>query len=341
MLAFKKYRQKLRWSEFWNRAKGRFVAARGLAGEFLAYAVVRMLVAVIQTLPLDMGDSLCRGLAWVAAGPLRIRRQATEHNLQQVFPGADASQRKALTLAMWHHLLLMVFEIAWAQRRLHRTNWSQHVRFRDNRKMLRYALANRPTVMVTGHYGNFEIGGYVSGLMGLSTLTIARRLDNRFLHRWVERFRGAKGQHMVDKEGCAVEVERHLAEGGILSLLADQHAGPKGCWVDFMGVPASCHKALALFSLSSGAPMLVTCTRRLESRPMQFELACYGDADPNEKGAAQCASVRALTEWYNERLAIAIDQSVEQYWWLHRRWRQPPEKVAKRLEKKRTSKLAA
>ena len=59
--------------------------------------------------------------------------------------------------------------------------------------MLQYMLSDRPVVMVTGHFGNFEIAGYTSGLMGISSLAIARRLDNRFLHRWVEQFRSSKG----------------------------------------------------------------------------------------------------------------------------------------------------
>ena len=84
-------------------------------------------------------------------------------------------------------------------------------------------------------------------------------LDTAQFRQNVEQFRGAKGQQMVDKDGCAAVVERRLREGGMLSLLADQHAGNKGCWVDFLGVPASCHKALALFSLGSSAPM---CRRR-------------------------------------------------------------------------------
>jgi KDO2-lipid IV(A) lauroyltransferase len=307
-------------------------AAR-LSCDFFAYSIVRLLVAVIQTLPLDMGDSVCRGLAWLVSGPLKIRQNVTEENLKRIFPDADAESRQRLSFAMWHHLLLMVCEIAWAQRRLHRTNWSKHVAFRDNRLMLRYVLSDRPVVTVTGHFGNFEIGGYVSGLMGVSTLAIARQLDNSFLHRWVERFRGAKGQHIVDKEGCAGEVEQHLQDGGVLALLADQHAGPKGCWVEFLGVPASCHKALALFSLSSQAPMVVVSTRRVEGKPMQFECRSTGVADPLHDSEGVCASVTTLTNWYNDRLAIAIDEAVEQYWWLHRRWRTPPERVARRLNR--------
>jgi KDO2-lipid IV(A) lauroyltransferase len=304
--------------------------------DFAAYCAVRLLIAVIQTLPLDMGDTICRGLAWLVTGPLRIRHQVTEHNLERVFPDSDARSREQLDFAMWHHLLLMVCEIAWAQRRLHLTNWSQHVTFRQNRQILRYMLDTRPVLTVTDHFGNFEIGGYITGLMGVNTLTIARQLDNRFIHRWVERFRGAKGQHMVDKDGCANEVNDHLEQGGILALLADQYAGPKGCWVDFLGVPASCHKALALFSLGSQAPMLVGVTRRIDGRPMQFEMSCAGVADPANDTEGVCGSVQKLTQWYCDRLGSSVGQSVEQYWWLHRRWRTPPEKAV-RLMKKRAA----
>ncbi|KAA1259523.1 Lipid A biosynthesis lauroyl acyltransferase [Rubripirellula obstinata] len=303
-----------------------------LAIDFAAYSVVRMLVAVIGTLPVDMGDSMCRFIAWLAAGPLSIRKKQTDHNLDLIFPSATADQRKRLTFAMWHHLLLMVCEIAWAQRRLHLSNWHEHVTFRNNKQMLRYMLSDRPMVMVTGHFGNFEIGGYTSGLMGINTLAIARRLDNRFLHRWVEQFRSAKGQLMVDKVGCAQRVDRHLADGGILSLLADQHAGEKGCWVDFMGAPASCHKALALFSLTQQAPMVVVSTRRVGGKPMQFEASCIAIADP-EIDTEICSGMKSLTQWYNAQLAEAVAEAPEQYWWLHRRWRKPPAKVAKRLAK--------
>lgn len=311
-----------------------------LVKEFAAYALVRLIVAVIQTLPLDMGNSVCQATARLLTGPLSVRRKVVQGNLQRVFPDATDQERQQLTLAMWHHLLLMGCEVAWAQRRLHLSNWGQYVGFRNSRTTLRGLLSTRPVITVTGHYGNFEIGGYTMGLMGISSTTIARRLDNRFLHDWVTRFRGAKGQHMVDKEGCAPLVQQHLDNGGTLSLLADQHAGEKGCWVNFMGVPASCHKALALFSLGSGAPMMAGYTRRIDGRPMQFESSCTGVADPLHDDSGICESVATLTQWYNRELAGAVALSVEQYWWLHRRWRTPPERVAKRFANPATKQAA-
>lgn len=306
-----------------------------------SYALVRAVVAVVQVMPMDMGDSMCRGLAWVLTGPIKIRQRITDENLSRVFPDATPSQRLSLKRAMWHSLLVMGCEIAWAQRRLHLCNWSQYVSFREHKMMLRWMLSRRPTVTVTGHFGNFEMGGYMMGLMGMQTTSIARKLDNQYIHRWVEAFRSANGQHLVDKEGCAPEIDRLLQSGGALSLLADQHAGDKGCWVEFLGTPASCHKALALFSLSSDAPMMAAYTRRIDGRPMQFESGCVGLADPANDVDGVCGGVEPLTRWYNDRLADAISMSVEQYWWLHRRWRIPPARVQKRMQKRAEKRIAA
>ncbi len=130
------------------------------------------------------------------------------------------------------------------------------------------------------------------------------------------------GQHMLPKDGSAPAVQQILNEGGTLALLADQFAGAKGVWVDFLGHPTSCHKALALFVLSSRAPMVVCYNRRLK-RPLQFEMAVTGIADPNVPGS-HLESVAALTRWYNQCLEQAIRKAPEQYWWLHRRWREAP-----------------
>jgi len=294
--------------------------------DLFSFGVVRCLIAVVQAMPLDMADSFCRIVAVGLSRPGGIRRRTFDQNMELIFPDSTAAERQALCQAMWHHLMLMVCEIAWAPRRLHLTNWSSVVRLRQNRLLLKHLLCERPTVIVTGHFGNFEIGGYLIGLMGFPAVTVARKLDNEYLHHFVERFRGTHGQFMVDKEGCAPLIDRHLGRKGTLSLLADQHAGDKGCWSQFLGADASCHKALALFSLTSGAPMMVSATRRA-GRPMFFDATCIAAIDPQDDPQGICSGVRSLTQWYNDQMAEAIGPAVEQYWWVHRRWRAKPRKA--------------
>lgn len=320
------------WSAWRRRPVGQGI-------DLLLYVIARLFICVIQILPYDAVDAIARRLSDFFALRLKIRSRTTQENLTAVMPAATEQQKQNLEVAMWHSLIMMICEIAWAPRRLHLTNWHKHITFVNNQRVMKRYLSGRPVVLVSGHFGNFEISNYLTSLMGIHTVTIARRLDNPYLHDWMLRFRGANGQTMVDKQGCAAFIDQHMSNAGKLAILADQHAGQKGHWTNFLGVPASCHKALALFSLTANAPMLVGYARRVGARPMQFETGCLGIADPLDPSHESCQSVANLTDWYNRTLARAIGKAPEQYWWLHRRWRQPPPRAAKRLEKARQKKL--
>ncbi len=228
---------------------------------------------------------------------------------------------------MWHHLFLMVCEIAHAPRKIHRTNWYDFYSIKDRQLILKVVLDSRPKIMVTGHFGNFELAGYVNGLFGLPSTTLARPLDNAFIHRYITDFRSMGGQHFLSKDHAANEIQKLLEAGGTLGLLADQDAGKRGCWAHFLGHPASCHKALALFTLVNRAPMMVLSSRRAD-RPMHFVIDVNGVTDP-EIASPQLANVQTLTQWYNDCLEGPIRSFPEQYWWLHRRWREAPARLKK------------
>jgi KDO2-lipid IV(A) lauroyltransferase len=253
-----------------------------------------------------------------------------DDNLRHAFPELPPAERKRLARRMWEHLLVLVYEVAHASRKIHQTNWRRYVRLVGMDRGVRLLLGVRPTVIVTAHFGNFEIGGYMLGLLGFPSFTVARNLDNPYLDRFVGRFRGASGQYMIPKNGGYDQILQVLAAGGTMAFLADQYAGPKGCWVEFFGRPASAHKAIALLALEHDAPIMVCSARRLE-RPLQFEVTLSAIADPREAGD-EAGSVRQMTQWYTSQVERMIRQAPDQYWWLHRRWKdpRPPRKSAVR-----------
>ena len=173
----------------------------------------------------------------------------------------------------------MVCEIAHAPRKIHITNWREHSDVPDAPEIIRPLLSDRPSIVLSGHFGNFELGGYLLGLFGFPTHTIARKLDNRYLDDFVNSFRGATGQYILPKDGSREQIAELLNNGGTLTLLGDQAAGDRACWVDFFGRPASTHKAVAVFSLSAEAPMLVTFVRR-RGAPLHYTLGLAGVVDP-------------------------------------------------------------
>ncbi|MGC6450868.1 MAG: hypothetical protein ACON5G_10295 [Pirellulaceae bacterium] len=42
-----------------------------------------------------------------------------------------------------------------------------------------------------------------------------------------------------------------------------------------------------------------------------------------ESLASESATIKGITSWYNQQLEDAIAIAPAQYWWLHRRWKDP------------------
>jgi len=292
----------------------------------LVYLILRIFVCVVQAMPVEMCASMARRLATICTSVVRIRRDVIAENLQYAFPEMSQAERRDLTWKMWEHLFLMIIEVIHAPRKIHDTNWREYVTLRDSALIIRTFFDDRPTIVICGHYGNFELSGYVLGLFGFPTYTIARPLDNPYLNQWLNDFRGLTGQYILSKNGSAGQIQDILNRGGVLALLGDQYAGSKGCWVEFFGRPASSHKAIALFSLGNDAPAMF-CFARRNGKPLHLLMSGDGVLDPREVGP-EMQSVPAVTRWYTERLERTIRKAPEQYWWLHRRWKdtRPPKR---------------
>jgi Kdo2-lipid IVA lauroyltransferase/acyltransferase len=287
--------------------------------DFLVYLVVRILICIVQAMRIETGRRLGCALARLFCDVLQIRAGVVDDNLAHAFPEWSPAERLRLARRMWDHLFLMVLEVAHTPRKIHQTNWRDHVRLTNADALVRLLLDDRPVLIVAAHLGNFEVGGYVLGILGFPTYTVARTLDNPYLDAFVNRFRGGTGQHIIPKNGGYGQIAAVLARGGTMTFLADQYAGAKGCWVEFFGRPASAHKAIALLALADNAWVSACTVRRLD-RPMRFELVSYRTVDPHEPGSC-VGTVRDLTQWYTTRLEELVCQTPDQYWWLHRRWK--------------------
>ena len=292
---------------------------RNLLLDYLVYLAVRLFICVVQATRIETGREMARWLAWLAGDVFKLRGAVVDENLCHAFPELPEKERRQLTRQMWEHLFLLVLEVAHVPRKIHETNWRKFVKLQGVDQLVRVLLIDRPIIIVTGHFGNFEVGGYMLGMLGYPTHSVARTLDNPFLNDFVSRFRGGTGQYLIPKNGGYDQILDVLGSRGTMAFLADQAAGPKGCWVDFFGRPASTYKAIALLALDHDAPVAVCYARRMD-RPMSFEMVVNGIIDPREQDA-EVDGIRDLTQWYTERLEAGIRQNPEQYWWVHRRWK--------------------
>jgi KDO2-lipid IV(A) lauroyltransferase len=284
-------------------------------------------ICVVEALPRPLCERWARGLSGVLANRLRIRRSVVLENLRLAFPEMTPEDHRDMAQAMWQHLLLMVVEIAHANRVIHKTTWRKHLRIHGMEEIVRTLWLDRPKVILSGHYGNFELAAYLFGLFGLRIFSVARELDNPLLDRFVTKFRESRGQKILPKKGSAPDVAQVLDENGAIGLLGDQAAGPRGCWVEFFGQPASVHKAIGVFALSASAPVMV-CSATRRHGLFDYDLRVEGIADP-AAGGPEASDLKSLSQWYTSLLEGAVRREPAQYWWVHRRWRGKPGKAKK------------
>ncbi len=302
---------------------------RSKSADYAVYLLVRVIVCVLQALSYGAARQVAAGLAWLLYYIDRRHRLVADDNLQRAFPGqyTDA-ERDVLVRSVYRHFCCLLIDIVHTPRRLNPATWRAHVEMSDVRLLLQRLLSHRPLLMVTGHFGNWEVGGYVLGLLGFRTWAIARELDNPYLDHFLRRFRERTGQGLIAKNGEVHKMIAVLDNNGVLATLGDQDAGQRGMFVEFFGRPASTHKAVALLALEHRVPMLVIGVRKV-AEPMRYRIVIEDHILPEEYDGRPNA-VREMTQRFTAALERVVRQSPEQYFWLHRRWKhQPREKKAK------------
>jgi KDO2-lipid IV(A) lauroyltransferase len=300
------------------------------AVDLAVYLAVRLAVCLVQALPPAVAFQLAEFLAWLAYTVDRRHREVAADNLRHAFPDlvADPVKLDRLVRATYRHFLRMVVEIALLPRKMHPTTWRKYLSMYPAVRFVEPMLDDRALLIVTGHFGNWEMAGFMLGANGFKTYAIARTLDNPRLERFLTRFRTKTGQQIIAKNDDFDRLTAVLKGNGKVATLADQDAGPRGVFVDFFGRPASTHKAVALMAIEFDARLAVIGVPRL-AEPMFYAVVCEDVIDPRDY-AERPDAVKAITERYTAALERLIRRHPEQYFWLHRRWKSQPKGSSRR-----------
>lgn len=297
--------------------------ARNRAADYAIYLALRLLVAGCQALPVRAGYALADGLALILYRLDRRHRAIAHENLKHAFGTAyDDRQRDGMVRGVYRHFCRMIIEMLHIPRALRLETYRRYVTLTGHAPVLDRLLDGGPMILLSGHFGNWEMAGYLFGVFGFPPCSVIRPIDNPYIDRYLREFREQTGQRLITKKGGGDEMVEVLEQGGVLSVLADQDAGQKGLFVDYFGRPASTHKALALLSLQHNAPIVVGGARRVGD-DFHYEVVCEELIDPKD-WSDHADPVRAITQQFTSALERMVRRDPEQYLWLHRRWKHQP-----------------
>ena len=206
-------------------------------------------------------------------------------------------------------------------------NW---VRIEGVENFRRAMAAGRGVVVVSGHFGNWEIIFHAIVSLDDHILTVAQQFKYDRLDKLVNSYRTRYGGEVVEKKMAVKRSLRSLKQGRCVAIMADQDAGASGVFVDFFGIPASTPRGPVMFALRTGAPILSIFNIRQDddshlitiSEPLELEIS----GDPEKDVTVNTAKfVRQL-----ERLVRTYPC---QWLWMHNRWKTKPKPVTRNVSR--------
>jgi KDO2-lipid IV(A) lauroyltransferase len=284
------------------------------------YGLARTLEKTVSTMPEAAADAFGKSVGR-AVHRLGIRREVVDENLRLAFPEKNDSWIEGVTRATYEHL----GREAVAMMRLSKLNAKAVI---DRTITVGWEEAEgaldegRGLLLVTGHYGNWEIAAAAVAARGVPIAAIVRRQGNRLVDERLQELRRSLGVETIYQSQAATQVPRLLRANGVIGIVGDQDARRAGIFVPFFGRPASTHRGPALFALRLNAPVFSCIARRLPGPKVRYEIA--GErVDVTRTGDLE-NDVTALTAELAIRLERQVRQAPEQYFWFHKRWKSRP-----------------
>ncbi len=291
----------------------------------LEYAGLYLVYLMGRTLPRRRFVKVGEWLGRFAFDVLRVRREVALANLRFAF-GEEMSEEEIVDLARRSYAQLggTLLEFASLSRMTQR-ELVDEVEI-EGMEYLEEALekSGKGAMLVTGHYGNWELFGAAFVARGKGTTFLVKEQSNPLASKMQNKLRAMGGIEVV-KQGPLVArgVLKALRRGHLVGILPDQDARRHGVFVNFLGRPASTFKGPAFFSWRENVPIVQGYIRRL---PDGRHLAVAEKPIWPNPDAPEEEEVKRLTQLFTNDLEKWIRAYPENYYWVHRRWKtQPPD----------------
>ncbi len=272
---------------------------------------------VIGAIPERMLPRVASALAWFIFHVVRIRREVTLQNLAIAFPEKSHKWRKKVGYRSYRHFVLVISEF-FKMARWSAEHLNDIVLQADIESFLQDYRQGKGAVVVSGHFGNWEVGvGYLH-LRRVESAVIQQRQKNPLVDAHMRRLRERWGMKVIYTRGAVLNSIKQLRQGRMVALLGDQDAGSRGVFVPFFGRPSSTHVGAAILTLKTEAPLyFASCLRVGEAK---YRIRMEKIPIPR-KWLGKKEHVQEITVAFTAKLEEWVRRYPEQYFWMHRRWK--------------------
>ena len=292
------------------------------------YGAMRAVLGALDLMSWKKAASLGEHIGALGYKPLGVRREVVERQIAAAFPGLDHDEVLRIARESYEHLGRTTIETA-----LLGTLGPNAVLALfegvDNWSCVERAMAaGKGLIFVTGHLGNWELGGAYLAARGVGLDVVVRNQENPLFDAFLTRTRQRLGMTIVRDSEAVRRTPRSLKLGRAIAFLSDQGVlGLASTFVPFFGRPAKTPRGPAVFALRLKVPVVFGTALRQPSGKyrLSFEPVTVQDTGNRER------DVDAVVAEYTKTLERWVRKAPEQYFWHHRRWKRQPDDTPEEL----------
>jgi KDO2-lipid IV(A) lauroyltransferase len=288
----------------------------------VVYWCFRLTILLMRPLPLRLAYWIAGNVAiacyWLA---FPRHRRALRANLAQVMGSEDPARVEAAARRSFRNFGKYVVDFIHYPL-ITRDEVRRRLRFDRFAELDEAATSGRGVIVVTLHFGNWDLGGAALAALDYKIHAIAETFRYPPMNALVQGSRSRLGMSVVGGERIGPTVFRALRHGEMMALLIDLAGDDDGgIEVEFFGAPARVSSAPARLALRTGAWVLPAIVIRgprddLDIRPIiDFSLRDYAP------GGDESADVRDLTRRILAALEAPIAQHPDQWFIFRPLWR--------------------
>ncbi|MFH1854683.1 MAG: lysophospholipid acyltransferase family protein [Candidatus Omnitrophota bacterium] len=288
---------------------------------YFIFLLFRILSLVLYILPMRLGLAIGKTLGAFTFYILRKERLIALYNLKAAFGDTEDSSRiKIIARRVFENLGKNFVEVI-SLPKFDKNNIDRYVRCKGLETITRLIQEGRGGIVLTAHFGNWELLAHYFAIKGYRVNVIARRVRMEYFGKFLDAVRKKNGVNILYRDASAKDVLKLLKNNEFVGIMPDQDMDSvSGVFVDFFGRPAYTPNGPALLSLLTGVPVIPCFMVRhafghevVIEKPLEF--AATGDRDKD---------ITENTQVYTRVIEGYIKEYPEQWVWFHERWKTCP-----------------
>ena len=288
----------------------------------LEYLPVAALIRMFAAMPVERAVKVGASLGSIIMRLDLGNRPIAAKNLEIAFPDLAPDARLRILTAMYRNWGRVIAE--WPHSgELNRANLENFVTY-DGIENLNQALVlaeKRGAIILTAHYGNFELLPLAHSMYGHRLAMIHRANRNPPIDREIRRVRTSFGAEIIERKQAGLAMVKYLRRKWQVAVALDLDVRD-GVFVNFFGMKACTSDGVARIAMATRAAVVPAFMVR-DGHSARHRITVLPVMEMTvSRNREEC--VRENTQRMTAAIEMMIRRHPDHWNWIHRRWKTRP-----------------